>query len=468
MSSGRNLPVLIIGGGISGLSAAYYLNQAGIRATIVDRGPRPGGVIQTTLRDGCVLEAGPDSFLAQKPWALDLIRDVGLGDQVIGSNDHQRITYILRRGKLVTMPAGLMMMVPTKVWPMAVTPLVGWGTKIRMGLDLLRRPPGEREERSVSDFLREHYGQEAIDYLAEPLLAGVYGGDPGQLSANAVIPRFVEMEAKYGSLSRGMLAAPRPHSGGSLFQTLQGGLGQLVDKLVPSAESAVGQVCNLCRAADQSFEARVNGDILCADQIIIAAPAHSAAALIRTIDGQLATLLETIPYTSSLIIGLVYDKQTLGRDLKGFGFLVPKTERQDLVACTIVNNKFPHRAPENRTVLRCFMGGDSLAGSDAEIIQTTQRELRRILNITADPLSTQIARWPQSMAQYTLGHARRVAEIEACLKRVPGLHLAGNAYHGIGVPDCVRAGKMAAEAVAASHTHSTSAMARYKTPNIGG
>ncbi|MGD0437201.1 MAG: protoporphyrinogen oxidase, partial [Bryobacteraceae bacterium] len=188
--------VLIVGGGISGLSAAYYLSKAGIRPTLIEKAPQPGGVIQTSVQQGCVLEAGPDGFMAAKPWAMDLIREVGLADQIIGSNDHSRVTYIIKKGKLVPLPDGLMMMVPTKIMPLVATSLFSWPAKIRMGFDLFRRPKGPQPDRSVYDFLMDHYGRECIDYLAEPLLAGVYGGDPKQMSVNSVLSRFAEIEAK--------------------------------------------------------------------------------------------------------------------------------------------------------------------------------------------------------------------------------------------------------------------------------
>src|SRR5690242_4985478 len=225
--------VVIVGGGISGLSAAYYLSKAGIPSTLIESRPRLGGVIQTEHIEGCTLEAGPDSFLSAKPAALALIRDLGLSGDVIGSNDHLRVTFVKKNGRLVPLPDGLMMMVPTKVMPLVTTPLLSLGTKARMGMELLRAPKMRGEDESVADFVREHYGQEAVDYLAEPLLSGIYGGDPTQLSVRAVLPRFVELSQKYGSLTKGVLAsraqqksqgAPAP-----LFRTLKGGLGSLVE-----------------------------------------------------------------------------------------------------------------------------------------------------------------------------------------------------------------------------------------------
>src|SRR5215831_16556247 len=226
---------LIIGGGISGLSTAYYLAKGGASSTIIESRPRLGGVIQTERVDGCTIEAGPDSFLSVKPAAMDLIRELGLAGDVIGSNDHLRVTFVKRNGRLVPLPDGLMMMVPTKVLPLLSTPLLGLGSKARMGLELLRAPKPKAEDQSVADFVREHYGQEAVDYLAEPLLSGVYGGDPRELSVQAVLPRFVELAAKHGSLTRGVLAsraqAPKQQSPAPLFRTLKAGLGDLVNAL---------------------------------------------------------------------------------------------------------------------------------------------------------------------------------------------------------------------------------------------
>ena len=438
--------VVIVGGGITGLSAAYYLNKAGIRATLIERSARLGGVVRTEQEQGCVLETGPDSFLASKPWALELIGEVGLADQVINSNDHLRVTYVVRNGKLVPLPDGMMMMVPTKILPMMTTRLLSWPAKIRMGLELFRRPRGRREDRSVSDFLLDHYGQEAIDYLAEPLLAGVFGGDPRDLSVDSVLTRFVEIEAEFGSLSRGVLAAPKPvgsGSGGSLFRTLKGGLSQLVEKLTPCAEVIRGEVESIERG-----RVRVNGEWMDADEIFVAAPAWIASKLLKPVHGELADLLGGIPYNSSLTLSLGYDRATFGPPPRGFGVLVPKVERTHMKACTWVNNKFDFRAAPDKILIRCFFGGESLAMSDEAVVETAQTELRKFMALTAKPVFSRVTRWPQSMAQYNVGHAARVAKIEAIVEQLPGLTIGGNGYKGIGVPDCIHSGKQAAQTIA--------------------
>ncbi len=446
---------VIVGGGISGLSAAYDLTRASLPCTLIEREERLGGVIVTETVAGCLVEGGPDSFLSAKPWAMELIAELGLADEVIGSNDHLRRTYILRRGRLVPLPEGLLMMIPTRIGPLLGTRLLGWRTKLRMGLELLRRPEAApRADRSVAEMIEDHYGRETLDYLAEPLLAGIYGGAPEELSAPSVLARFVEMETRHGSLTRGVLRERRAASDDGkmpLFRTLRGGMGRLVEALEsairPAAEIRRG-TAEALEAGGQGFRVRVDGEWLEAAQVVLACPAWRAAALARGIDGELAGLLESIPYTSSMTVALGYGRREIGHPLDGFGFLVPRRERKRLVATTWVGTKFDHRAPAGHALLRCFLGGAGqeavIEEDDGKVVDAVREELRGILGLSAAPLFTRVRRWRRSMAQYTVGHAGRVEAIEARLRDLPGLHLAGNACHGIGVPDCIRSGRLAA------------------------
>jgi oxygen-dependent protoporphyrinogen oxidase len=445
--------VAIVGGGISGLSTAYYLSKAGISSFLIESRPRLGGVIQTEQIGDCIVEAGPDSFISIKPWAMDLIRELGMEDEVIGSNDHERVTYIRRGGRLVALPDGVQMLVPTKLLPMAISTLVSWPTKFRMGAEYFRRKGHEpQRDRSVAEFVEDHYGREAVDYLAEPLLAGIYGGDPAELSVNSVLPRFVELERSYGSLTRGVLSerskvnSPRQ----PLFRTLRGGLQSLVDAVWKAAAltTTMYGTVNAIERVREGYQLQIAGDWLSASQVVLACEAHQAARLMPKVDGRAAELLGSIRYNSSVTVVLGFERSAVRGQMRGFGFLVPKRERKRLLACTWVGNKFPQRVSESLAVLRCFAGGDSaMAESDDALLLAMRREIREIAGVRAEPLFSRIFRWPRSMAQYTVGHGERIAELESRLTSLPGLHVAGNAYHGIGVPDCVRMGKEAANRI---------------------
>jgi oxygen-dependent protoporphyrinogen oxidase len=449
--------VVIAGGGISGLSAAYDLRKASIENLLVESNPQLGGVIRTERIEGNLLECGPDSFIAQKTAALELIAELGLADDVIGSNDDGRITFIRKDGKLIPLPDGLMMMVPTKIMPMALSPLLGWGTKLHMGLEYFRKPPASpRPDRSVADFVRDHYGEETLDYVAEPLLSGVYGGDPNKLSVNSVLPRFADLETKYGSLTRGVLAqkgkargAPAG-SAGSLFRTMKTGLGTLVDKLAPPARSMLlNSSVEALESAGGRYRVRINGNWTEARNVILTGPAYQAAKLLTSIDPILAAKLNEIDYSSTATVNLGYKTSRLPKQLVGFGLLVPRKERKRLRACTFVANKFSHRVADGWQVIRCFFGGTGdpaiLEESDASIQDHATAEMKELLGISVSPDFCSIARWPRSMAQYTVGHSVRIEEIRSRLKAWPGLFLAGNGYQGIGLPDCVQMGRTAAK-----------------------
>ncbi|HWQ55117.1 MAG TPA: protoporphyrinogen oxidase [Bryobacteraceae bacterium] len=452
--------VIIVGGGISGLSTAYYLSKRGIPSTIIEQRPRLGGVIQTERVEGCVVEAGPDSFISVKPAAMELIRELGLAGEVIGSNDHLRKTWVRKRGRLVPLPDGLMMIVPTRVMPLAASRLLSWPTKIRMGLELLKSPSPKTEDESVADFVREHYGQEAVDYLAEPLLSGIYGGNPDALSVRAVLPRFVDLATRHGSLTRGVLAerkaARRESSGMPLFRTMKGGLGQLVEAVTGATSGHMEWVRATAEAIEKSgnhYRVRAGGEWLETERVVLACEAHRAAPLAAGIDARISELLGGVAYSSSMTVALGFDEQAFPKPLDGFGFLVPRRERKRLIAATWVGTKFPHRVPPGTALLRCFLGGMENAAileeQDEMVIAAVVEELREIVPFTSGPRFARVYRWPRSMAQYTVGHPGRMAELESRMSRFPGMALAGNAYQGIGIPDCIRMGRSAAERTAA-------------------
>lgn len=462
--------IAIVGGGISGLSAAFELEQrrrAGgeLEYTLYESSPRLGGVLRTESIDGSVVEAGPDSFLTEKPWATDLCRAVGLGDQLIGSRDGDRKTYILTRGRLVKMPDGLMFVVPTKILPTGLSPLLSWKTKLRMTRELFRPPRPADHDESVAAFLGRHYGAEMVERLADPLLAGVYGGDAASLSIRAVLPRFAEMERTHGSLGRAMLtfanqrkADPR-RSSAPLFTSLRNGMQQLaetvVSKLMASAlltNTAVEAVQHQPEPGGWLVSAGLNSDHF--DKVIVALPAPAAANVLRITSPELSAELAAIQYTSSITVGLGYDDQVRRSLPPGFGFLVPRSEGKRLLAATFVHNKFPHRAPDDRALLRCFVAGRNAESvwryADDEIIGMVRNELQQILGLRAEPLFARAFRWKSAMAQYGVGHLERLERIESLRQKLPGLALAGNAFRGIGVPDCVRSGREAALKLAAA------------------
>jgi protoporphyrinogen/coproporphyrinogen III oxidase len=454
--------IAIVGGGISGLSAAFALEKhrlagASLEYVLFESSPRLGGVLVTERVDGCLVEAGPDSFLTEKPWASDLCREVGLGDQLIGSNDTDRKTYIVVKGRLALIPDGLMFMVPTKIMPTVLSPLFSIPTKLRMAREWFHPPRKADADETVAAFVERHYGSEMVDRLADPLLSGVYGGQAAQLSVRSVLPRFAEMEATHGSLGRAMLSARKKMARMSkaparpLFTSLKDGMQQLIDAVA----SRLPASALLTNSTVQHIQRQNGGWVISVgyasdhfDAVITATPAQVAAELLTMVSQNLASELRGIQYTSSVTVNLGYDRNVRASLPPGFGFLVPRSEGKRILAATFVHNKFPHRAPEDRALLRCFIGGarneQVLQAPDEEVLRTVREELKQIIGLTADPLFTRVYRWKRAMAQYGVGHLERLQRIEGLLQQLPGLTLAGNGYRGIGVPDCVRSGTEAA------------------------
>jgi oxygen-dependent protoporphyrinogen oxidase len=487
----------IIGGGIAGLAAAFELEKARaagapVEYTLFESADKLGGSLASEIVDGAVLERGPDSFLTEKPEAAELCRELGLATDLIPSNDAARKTWILVKNTLIPLPDGLMFLVPTKLIPTALTPLFSLSTKIRMGLELMLPPrPSKEEDEAVAAFVERHFGAEAVDRLADPLLSGIYGGDATQLSARTVLPRLVEMESEYGSLTRGMLAAhrklrakakeaakkngaagrngnnglansssaPRP-----IFTSLRGGMQQLVAGIEARLNPAwvrVGTPVSAIAKAAYGWRVEADGLVETYDAVIVAAQAWAAGVLLSPVDAALGEDLSAIPYSSSITINLLYDQAALGKLPDGFGFLVPASEGRAMLACTFVHCKFLGRIPPGKAVLRAFLGGMKnealLTEPDDVLVATVRRELREILGIQAEPEYTQVSRWRRAMAQYAVGHQKRAKRVAERVAALDGLKLAGNAYDGIGVPDCIRLGRAAAKELLASQQVSESA-----------
>ncbi len=455
--------IAIIGGGISGLAAAFELEEhrgggGDVDYVLYEAAERLGGVLRTEHIDGCIVEAGPDSFITEKPWATDLCRALGLGDQLIGSNDADRKTYILTNGRLIEMPDGLMFMVPTKILPTGLSPLFSWKTKLRMTQELFQSPLTSDHDESVASFVERHYGGEMVDRLADPLLSGVYGGEAANLSVRAVLPRFAEMERTHGSLGRAMLAARKKMAAEPrkpappLFTSLKDGMQHLAETLVSRLTPASLRTNVPVQAVQHEAGSWVVSAGMQSDQfdsVIVALPAHAAAQVLRIASPELSAELAAIQYSSSITVGLGYDRNVRQSLPPGFGFLVPRSEGKRLLAATFVHNKFPHRAREDRALLRCFFSGRNAESvwtlGDDQIIGIVRNELQQIIGLRAEPLFARVYKWKSAMAQYGVGHLDRLDRMERLRQQLPGLALAGNAYRGIGVPDCVRSGRDAAK-----------------------
>lgn len=457
--------IAIIGGGITGLTAAYYLEKArrtGARLDykLFEQSSRPGGALLTERVDSCIVEGGADSFLTEKPWAIQLCRELGIENQLIGSNDLERQTFILHKKKLVPLPPGMVFFVPTDLGAIQNSALFSATGKRGIAREALLQPlKSEGRDVSVAAFVERHFGPEMLARVADPLLAGIYGGDILKLSMRAVMPRFLELEQRHGSLIHALKAErSSANRAQPLFTSLRTGMQSLTDALVaqllPEAIQ-IGARVNALGLAGGKWRLATKGSASEFDALILAVPAYAAAALLKSVSPTLATLLRKIRYASSATVALGYStegkegKRLLG--LSGFGFLVPHSKGRRALACTFVHNKFPNRVPPGRALLRVFFGGvrdeGAVALSDQALVSLARRELNLAIKLEAKPAFTRVHRWPKGTPQYNLGHCDLVVQIEAEARHLPGFTLTGSAYHGLGVPDCVRQGRDAALAL---------------------
>ncbi|MCA8938981.1 MAG: protoporphyrinogen oxidase [Planctomycetes bacterium] len=476
--------IVVVGGGISGLAAAYAaVSQArirgdNVRVTLLNAGERFGGVIRTTYKDGYVLDEGPDCFISTKPEALQLVKELGIEDQLINTQDAYRQSFILSKGRLQPVPKGFFLLAPTSLDALKQTPLLSWPGKIRAAMDFIipRRTPSQDfgDDESLTSFVTRRLGAEVHDRIAQPMVAGIYTADPEKLSLRATFPDFLNMERDHGSVIRGMLAPAKTQSEAagtrgasqasgarySMFRSMRLGMGQLVDELrkflEPLATLRRNAVVAALQPSGKGYRLRLaGGEVIEADQVVLALPARTSAKLLRG-SGQaqlrrLGASLRQTGYASAATVSLAYNEGQVRHACNGMGFVVPAIEGRQLLACSFSHHKWPSRAPAGKVLLRAFLGGalqhEMVGLKAAELAAIAHRELAEILGIRGEPELTHVAKWRNAMAQYHVGHVDRVEAIRALEAQIPNLALAGNGFDGVGIPDCIRNAKRAVKSL---------------------
>ncbi|MCM2373240.1 protoporphyrinogen oxidase [Aporhodopirellula aestuarii] len=460
--------VAIIGGGVSGLAAAHQVIKLdpSLDVQLFEAGPRVGGVIQTIRKDGFLIEGAADNFITSIPGGIELCQDLGLGDDLIGTNPNGRGADVLSHGRLEPIPSGFMVMAPSRIWPLLSTRILSpWG-KLRSGLEVfVPRKSGDDDE-SLKSFVCRRFGKELFDRLVQPLVGGIYTADPNRLSVAATMPRFLDMEREHGSLIRGMLAGRKASgkrsekAGGarySQFMTLRGGMSKLIDALrdsLPEGSVHVNTAVGSIHRRARGWKIRI-GDPSCpsidADAVIVAAPAAHAASILSSVDAQVSDELGGIEYASCAVVSLAFRRDQIGHPLGSFGFVVPQIEDHLILSCSFSSEKYEGRAPEGTVLMRVFIGGACQGGllrlPDKELLELAQWEVAKLLDISGEPLMQHITRQKHAMPQYHVGHRARVERIEQRLQSHPTLALAGNALNGVGVPGCIDSGQKAARRV---------------------
>lgn len=470
----KNYTVAIVGGGIAGLSAAYHLQMKinggsnPFSYVLVEKEERLGGTIITETVNDFIIEGGPDCFFSEKPAAIALCQKLGLHDHFLKTNEQHHHTFILWKGKLHELPKGFMLLSPTSLsWFVKDSLISPWG-KLRMAMDLVIPAKTSDKEESLAQFVERRLGKEVLEKIAEPLVAGIHACNPETMSLKSTFPRFIELEHQYGSVIRGIMKRRKQllrnkkgvnsHSSYTMFMTLKEGLAELINALAATLNQAAiiagNGVVSIEKTAKSDHSPPgfliklANGKSIEARAVVLATPSYITAEIVRDMDRSLAADLASIPYVSTATVSLAYHRKDVLHPLDGFGFVIPRMERRKIMASTWSSMKFSHRAPEDKLLIRCFVGGaqnEHLAVlNETEIVSLVQEELRDIMGIEAKPLFTKVYRWEKSMPQYTIGHGAKLKRIEAQLDTHPGLFLAGSAYQGIGISDCIKSGEEAA------------------------
>ncbi len=458
--------VAVVGGGISGLAAAFRLRelaavrQLPLEVIVLEAGSRVGGALHSILRDGFVIEAGADSLISDKTDALDLAGRLGLEPEIVGTLEAHRRAFVVHRGKLVEIPRGFSLLAPAAIIPILDSELFSLRGKLRMLAEPMVRARRDENDESLAAFIRRRFGAETLDRLVQPLAGGIYVGDPETLSIQACFARFQKMEREHGSLIRALRMIRKKPAGGSggvrwnLFLSFRDGMATLVHALERSLGESISfgaEVAGITRRDAGWIVTTRNGRAFETDAVICAAPAFAAAKILRETAPALSRALAEIEYASSATVNLAYDAAAAGEIPDGFGVLIPAIERRRLIAISFSSLKFLNRAPSGKILMRAFLGGalnpEIMRLEASAMIDVVREELRDLLGIRAAPLFTHVWRWLDSMPQYKVGHLERVAAIERWAQELPGFALAGAAYRGVGIPDCVRSGNLAAEAI---------------------
>jgi oxygen-dependent protoporphyrinogen oxidase len=470
--------IVIIGAGISGLAAAHRLTELSritgqlLDITLLEASNRLGGTIQTTNRDGFLLERGPDSFISEKPEAVALANRLGIESRLIQTNETHRRSFIVRKGRLRNVPEGFQLLAPSRLWPFVTTDIFSLSGKLRMAADLFlpRANANGSNDESLESFVSRRLGKEALDRMAQPMVGGIYTADPRTLSLRSTLPRFLEMEREHRSIILAMLRQRKTSKGAasgvsgprySLFLSFDDGMQVLTDALERNVSNAgvriqlKAKVTGLDRATTEHWTLTTSDNSqMQADGVCLAIPAYSAATLLEEIDNRVGQQLRAIEYTSTATINFAFRRDHIRHPLDGFGFVVPLIEKRSLIACTFSSVKFSGRAPEEHVLLRAFVGGalqpEIFQLDEAEMVERVKSDLNQLLGIQGQPLFVEAAKWSRSMPQYYVGHLERISAIEAQLSSLGTLVVAGNSYRGAGIPDCIRSGEAAAEKLLSS------------------